>query len=176
MNAKLIFCALTVATALASSAVADEARAPRYELKRKSFASISPETRNPFWPIGWAKRRQGDLMITPSMAKFTLDPKLFNVTSIMMGPPPEAHINGRAYREGESLRGRRLSTPTITKLPPLPKIVVYRITDGLVWLACENQYISVPINHETLNEHKGDAELLNEEKDDLVPVAPLGTH
>jgi hypothetical protein len=131
---------------------------PRYELKNKSGFAVAPETRVPFWPIGWQKG--GPVAATPVTPQIQLDPEMFKVTSILLGGLPIAVINGRSYEEGQFLRLPKGSTV---------RIRVYRIGDGKVWLQAGEQILAVGLKRPELNERKGDTELLNEEKDDYSP-------
>src|SRR5262245_2725417 len=61
----------------APSAEKTEPVAP-YELKNKSkFASIDPNARAPFWPIGWVKRKTGVVQqpVAPVATKVLFDEK-----------------------------------------------------------------------------------------------------
>jgi hypothetical protein len=181
MNAKLLstiaaasFAATTVMAAEPETATAAKPAVEPYQLKKRSVCNLPADARPPFWPIGWV-HRDGPHVEAPIGPKYVLDEKNFAVTSILMGPPAIAFINGRAYEEGQFLRFKAPSqtgaptTPAATPAPATLRIRVHRITDGQVWLSCESQIITVPLKRPELNEHKAGQELLNEEKDDVVP-------
>jgi hypothetical protein len=148
----------------------------RYQLKNRSVFNFDANARPPFWPIGWV-HRAGSHEESQTGLKYVLEEKNFAVTSILMGPPAIAFINGRAYEEGQFLRQPRASAagavaparPVATGANPL-RIRVQRITDGQVWLGYDTQIIGVPLKRPELNERKGSQELLNEEKEDFGPA------
>src|ERR1041384_731552 len=109
---------------------------PKYALKNKSFFTISPETRAPFWPIGWVKRAgtPKEIREKPSV---TLDENAFSVTSILMGSPSLAVINGRAYSEGELIRMPKDSSGLRPR--------VQSINDGTVTLQYADQTLVVAL-------------------------------
>ncbi|RYD84137.1 MAG: hypothetical protein EOP84_06345 [Verrucomicrobiaceae bacterium] len=90
---------------------------------------------------------------------------MFSVTSILLGNPSLAIINGRSYGEGEYLRTSR---PSATKgaapnnaivVDPSLRVRVVRIVDGLVSLrSTDGQSLDVPMRRSELNEKKADAE------------------
>ena len=80
----------------------------------------------------------------------------FAVTSIMLGNPSLAVINARAYSEGEFIRMPKGSAPM--------KIRVQQISDGSVSLAYENQTFTVPLKRPELAAHKGEADLLSQDR------------
>ena len=144
---------------------------PRYELKNKSSFSLVAGTRAPFWPIGWVKRKSGaPVEVVNSGAKLAFDAKNFNVTSILLGPPALAVVNGRAYEEGQFLRTPRVAGAA-KSAASAPRIRVYRITDGQVWLQWEDHIINVALKRPELNDRKIEEELLNEDRDEEF-VAP----
>src|SRR5215212_3933923 len=102
---------ITLAVLLCSTALrAQEQPAgpvTKYQLKsRSSFTPVSEDARAPFWPIGWVKRTKGvAVTATRTGPAPSLDEKHFKVSSILLGNPSLAVINGRAYSEGEFLRG-----------------------------------------------------------------------
>ena len=154
----------------------------RYQLKNRSTFNLDANARPPFWPIGWV-HRDGPHQEVATGARYVLDEKNFSVTSILMGPPAIAFINGRAYEEGQFLRqprtpvaGAVAPAPPVTSGANQPRIRVQRIADGQVWLAYDTQIIGVSLKRPELNERKGGQELLNEEKEDFgpAPEAPPG--
>ena len=175
MKTQHLFSALIAAFAapalIAGEAVATDAKpaVAKYELKARSTCNLPPGTRPPFWPIGWV-HRAGPHQEAPVGPKFVLDEKNFAVTSILMGSPAIAVINGRAYEEGQFLRVK-VAAPAIGAAgTPAPRIRVQRITDGQVWLAFDTEIIGVALKRPELNERKAEQEVLNEDKEDVTLV------
>jgi len=144
------------------AAPAAPAAAPkeRYQLKTKSGFSVPEGSRAPYIPIGWVKK-DGPIMVVAQTAR--VDESGFRVTSILLGNPSLALINGRSYEEGQFLRMPRGSTV---------RVRVYRIIDGQVWLQHENSLFSVPLKRPELNEARPAEQLLNEDRD-VVPMPNL---
>lgn len=150
---------------------AEKSVPPRYELKNKSSFALVPGARPPFWPIGWVKRRTGaPVEVLSNGPKYSFDGKNFVVTSILLGPPALAVVNGRAYEEGQFLRTPRSAVAAVKTAASTPRVRVYRIADGQIWLQCEEQIISVPMKRPELSERKVEQELLNEEREDDLPT------
>ena len=148
----------TASTGTSTPPMAASSPVPRYELKRKSAFALETRARAPFWPIGWSK--QGVAPV--AMKRIDVDDEMFRVTSILVGNPSMAVINGRSYEEGQFIR--------MPKSGPQLRPRVYRIGDGQVFIQVQNQMVTVQLRRPELNEVKRDAELLNEEKDDPLPV------
>src|SRR4051812_30547834 len=90
----------------------------RYQLKKRSVCNVDANTRPPFWPIGWVHRAGPHQEVTIG-PKYALDEKNFAVTSILMGPPAIAFINGRAYEEGQFLRLPKAAAGTAAPAAPV---------------------------------------------------------
>jgi hypothetical protein len=145
------------APAAASAEAAKPAIEP-YVLKNKSSVSIPAGTRPPYWPIGW----RPDSGPAPTQApKAQVDEDYFKVTSILLGNPTLALINGRSYGEGQFIRMPKGS-------PMKPR--VYRISDGEVIIQVDQQLIHAPLKRGTLNDKPAELEMLNSEKEDTGPV------
>jgi hypothetical protein len=125
---------------------------PKYALKNKSAFTLSPETRAPFWPIGWVKRStpRGEIRERPNI---TINESAFSVTSILMGSPSLAVINGRAYSEGELVR--------MPKAGAAQRVRVQSINDGSVTLQCEDQTLVVALRRPELAERRPEVDLLD---------------
>lgn len=139
----------------------------RYELKNRSNFRIDSEARAPFWPIGWKKPKAGvAASIAESVAvdapRIQLQPGHFSVTSILMGNPPLATINGRAFEEGELL-------PVVYGTERL-RVVVRAIRDGAVWLEHEGHQIMVPIHRQELGPKR--AEQKAQATEFTIKIAP----
>ena len=138
-----------------------------YRLANISSFKCAETQRAPFWPIGWVKRAKGGTaqVDAPSAPKFVFDPKSFKVTSIMLGPPALAVINGRPYAEGEALRQPRgPAGATLPQLPPGVRVRVQRIADGEVILQCEDQMITAMVQRAELSAKKDERELNLEDR------------
>lgn len=123
-----------------------------YVLQKKSSFTLASDHRAPFWPIGWVKRAQSGPSEIAHAPKARIDESSFNVTSILVGNPSLAVINGRAYSEGELIRMPKGSAPV--------KVRVEQVTDGSVTLQCEDQRLVVPMHRPELPDHSSQAEPL----------------
>lgn len=147
----------------AAATPAPAAAAPKepYLLKTKSNFQVPEGMRAPYIPIGWVKKDiAGVVTVQPTSRP---DESSFRVTSILLGNPSLALINGRSYEEGQFLRMPRGSTV---------RVRVYRITDGQVWLQHETNLFAVPLKRAELNEARPAETLLNEDRD-IVPMPAL---
>lgn len=161
----------TAALHAEETAPATTAAPAPYQLQRKSaFTATGDEVRAPFWPIGWAKRKAGpaapEVVAQPTV---TLDEKAFKVTSILLGNPSLAIINGRTYSEGEFLRQPRAAggVPTVATTGGIPagvRVRVYRIEDGVVTFQCQEQLLPVALQRPELATRNGEEELLLEDR------------
>jgi hypothetical protein len=149
---------LSLATLLLTGASADEAaekpadKAPEkpkaYELKHRSTFTMDVTARTPFWPIGWDRSKitkpGAAVLAKAPVAKFQLKDQIgyFTVTSLLLGNPPLANINGRGYGEGEYL-------PVEVGGQPI-KIIVKQIRDGGVVLEHEGSQLFVPMKRPQL--------------------------
>ena len=145
----------------------DAPKAEGYRLENRSSFDCVETQRAPFWPIGWVKRVKGGIAQSeaPAVPKFTFDPKSFKVTSILLGPPALAVINGRPYGEGEVLKQPRGAAGTsLPQLPSAVRIRVQRITDGQVILQCEDQMLTALVQRTELSGKKDERELLLDDR------------
>ena len=126
---------------------------PKYALKNKSAFTLASETRAPFWPIGWVKRARGEVREKPKIA---INESSFLVTSILMGSPSLAVINGRAYSEGEFIR--------MPKDGAALRVRVQNINDGSVTLQCEDQTLVVALRRPQLAERRSEVDLLDPDR------------
>lgn len=151
---------------------AEPTAVPPYELQNKSsFTATSPEKRAPFWPIGWTKRKvsaAAPQVQTPVEPKVNLDDSHFKVTSILLGNPSLAIINGKTYSEGEFIRTPRVAatanTPAASTIPAGARIRVYRINDGQVVLQHQDQLITVGLKRPELVQKREEEQLLTEDR------------
>ncbi len=117
-----------------------------YELKNRSKFTLNKEARAPFWPIGWVKSKSTDPYqprvtkngVLAAQKKFEILPQHFSVTSVLVGKPALATINGRSFAEGEVL-------PVIAGNERL-RVVLKAVRDGGVWLEHGATQIYVPIH------------------------------
>ena len=151
---------LIIAGALLATSAAGWAESEKtagYELKSRSAFHSSDDARIPFWPIGFQrpKIKNDGTSAAPAVAasKIHLEPDQFSVTSILLGNPALATINGRSFEEGEVL-------PVIYGTERL-RVVVRAIRDGGVNLEYEGQHVLVPMKRPELgqkhSEKKGEA-------------------
>src|SRR4051812_8879640 len=136
----------------AAEAKPAEVKTAGYHLKNQSAFQVAPTVRAPFWPIGWAPSAKNNQPDAPAPA-IVITPDQFSVTSIMLGSPSLAVINGRTYGEGEFLKPARATKPAEGALPTravaapaLPtglRVRVNRIVDGQVILQTGTQAIAV---------------------------------
>jgi hypothetical protein len=131
-----------------------------YHLKNRSAFSAS-QPRPPFWPIGWVHH---DKTAPQEVAevKTDINAQMFSVSSILLGQPSLAVVNGRAYSEGDLLRSPRAGSKDAPKgaWPANLRVRVQKIQDGSVTFISGTQALTVPLRRPELNDHKPD-------KDDL---------
>ena len=128
----------------------------KYALKNRSTFQVRDESRAPFWPIGWVKGLDAPTKVQATVAPPALDEKSFKVTSILLGNPALAVINGRAYSEGEFLRLPKTAGPL--------RVRVQRIADGMVMLQHDKQALNVPLFRPELEPKAQELEVLNEQR------------
>lgn len=136
---KLLFLAFLLSSDFAHAEA--PAKVMPYELKHRSVVSLDKEARAPFWPIGWkrpkaASTQNRDVASTqpldaPESPKFQLTSESFSVSTILLGNPSIAIINGRSFEEGQFL-------PVLAGDQPL-KVQVRAIRDEGVWLQLDKQ-------------------------------------
>jgi hypothetical protein len=148
MNAKLPL--LVTVALLPFTAPAEEPAAPAegYTLKNRSSFSAPEDARAPFWPIGWSRKATAAAPVSaaaPVVTKAAIDPSQYKITSILLGSPSLAVINGRAYEEGEFLKTPRAKdgAPAPAAQTPQPRICVQRITDSAVVLQLGAEQVTV---------------------------------
>lgn len=151
MKTKLATIAAATLLPFATQAAEEPPAAPGYQLKNRSSFTASDETRAPFWPIGWTKRAThaaSSSADAPVAAKSTIDPNNFKITSILLGSPSLAVINGRAYEEGEYLKNPRSKdgTPAPAGQAAPLRIRVQQITDSAVVLQSGEEQATVRFN------------------------------
>ena len=152
----------TAATALLGSFHANAAPgspaapAAKYELKKKSAFTLGTDRRAPFWPIGWVRGANETHTKITEAPKQKIDEKAFAVTSILVGNPSLAVVNGRAYSEGELIRMPKGTAPV--------KVRVQRVADGSVTLQHDDQTLVIAMHRPELSEHKAEADLLTQDR------------
>ena len=145
-SAHLLLTVACTALAVACTAHAESEKSGGYELKNRSSFNVSADARIPFWPIGFtrpASRPDGAASeMRKTAAGIQIDPSNFSVTSVLLGHPALATINGRSFEEGEVLPvvhgGERL------------RVVLRAIRDGGITLQYESQQIFVPLKRPEL--------------------------
>ncbi len=141
------------AAAIATIAQAEPEKTKPYELKNRSTFTGGDDSRIPFWPIGFQRPgKSGGTVSAPAAvaSKIQLEPRHFNVTSILLGNPALATINGRSFTEGEVL-------PVIFGSERL-RVVVNRIGDGFVTLGYEGHEIQVSMRRAELGVKQAQAQ------------------
>ena len=139
---------LTIAGAalvLSAAARAESDKAKGYELKNRSSFRADGDVRIPFWPIGFQRpkiKADGTTDAPVIASKIQIEPGQFSVTSILLGNPALATINGRSFGEGEVL-------PVVFGSERL-RVVVRAIRDGGVTLDYEGRQILVPLKRPEL--------------------------
>lgn len=135
---------LTLLLSAAFAQAETVAKSERYELKRRSEISLNREARSPFWPIGWQRPKdapqqpqrvqEGTLVkqIVVEPPKLQLSSDSFIVSSVLLGHPSIAVINGRSFEEGQYL-------PVIADDQQRVKVKVRQIREQGVWLQLDNQ-------------------------------------
>jgi hypothetical protein len=109
----------------------------KLEVKNKSVFNMTPNSRSPFWPIGYKptakiSQSQGDES-GPEIA-----PSTFSVSSITLGVGKHfAIINGKIMEEGQQF-GLQIGNQTY-------QITVKTIEDGRVILSRRDSEITVPL-------------------------------
>ena len=173
MNTKLAL--LTLAASLlpfAASAADEPAASAGYQLKNRSTFTAAEDARAPFWPIGWARRVQKaepGIVAAPVVVKASLDASQFKITSILLGSPSLAVINGRAYGEGEYLKAPRVTAaagaaPVAPAAPPPARVRVQQINDGSVVLQSAEESLTVQFNRPGLAAKQSVRELSFEDR------------
>ena len=123
-----------------------------FETKNTSTFAVTPGVRNPFVPIGWK-----GAAIQQVVSKKGLAPAdAFRVSSILVGSPSLAVINGKSYEEGQMIRMPKPDPKS--KTPPV-RAKLFRIGDGVVQIQVEDQVITVPLKRGSLNEIQPDTPL-----------------
>jgi hypothetical protein len=143
--------------------VAEAAASTKYQPTTRSSCRLTPGARNPFLPIGWVKREAGQIA-APTV---TIGEDMFRVTSILLGSPSMAVINGRSYEEGQFIR--------MPKAAPQVRPRLYRIGDGKVWIQVNTQLVTVPLRRPELNEPKAEELILNEDREDEITAPTVST-
>ncbi len=142
-----------------------------YRLQRKSAFTVATEDeRAPFWPIGWVKPKVGQTVKNhaPVIPRVALNESAFKLSSILLGNPSLAIINGRTYSEGEMIRQSRAAggdaTVATSQIPAGARVRVHRIDDGRVTLQYQEQMIQVMIRRPELAERRNEQLLLSEDR------------
>lgn len=167
--------ALLASALLLSASAADESLDPnapplgKYEVKTQSTFRLDENARPPFWPIGWVKRaKEGSHTQATPVVRTELTAASFSVTSVLLGNPSLAVINGRAYGEGETIRMPKGAATKGGAPRTGPRVRVARILDGRVVLqSTDGQSIEVPLRRGQLTERKaGEEILLNDQEEE----------
>jgi len=139
-SAKFMLAAAGAAVVVCSAAHGESGKVKPYELKNRSSFHADADARIPFWPIGWKRpvvKPDGTTEAPLKAHKFELESDNFHVTSVLLGNPALATINGRSFEEGEVL-------PVVRGTERL-RVVLRAIRDGGITLDYEGQQIQVPM-------------------------------
>ena len=103
--------------------------------ERKSDFEVTEQMtkRNPFWPVGWLPGMKAKVKVETQKFNPT---EAFSITSILLGPPDLAVINGKRYETGQVI-------PTLLGTQKL-QIKIIKIQDGGVIMALGKQQFLVP--------------------------------
>ncbi len=124
--------------ALPGDTTAEEAGAPKIQLKKSSSFSMEENSRNPFWPVGWKPAAKQQTTTSTEAASPSVPASAFRVTSITLGGGTRfAIINGTPMTEGQVF-GLQMGTQTY-------QVTVKSIEDGRVILLRRDQEIEVPL-------------------------------
>lgn len=160
MIRRFAFCLFAGSLAVTAAEPASAPDPAGFHLKNRSTFTSEETTRPPFWPIGWVKQTGQSTIqsVASAPVEMKFDPDKYSVTSILLGRPSLAVINGKSYGEGEFIRNGRSKGA-----PAMAKVQVRQIADGQVILASGDQTAAIPLRRPQLSEHKSD--------DDLVPLS-----
>jgi hypothetical protein len=129
---KTTHCLLAAILLSALGASAPAADTSGLQIKNKSKFTAAESMHNPFWPIGWTKTAPVALAAVAKTGD-NISTSGFTVTSILLGNPAVAVINGRDYQEGDMIRVGGVKT----------NIEVVAIRDGEVVMRSGNSQIKV---------------------------------
>ena len=157
---------------IVSASAADDSLDPNapplgnYEVKVQSTFALPDDARRPFWPIGWVKpSATPDQPQVQPMKVAPLSPDDFSVTSVLLGNPSLAVINGRAYGEGETIRMPKAAADKGAAGKARGRVRVARILDGRVVLqSTDGQSVEVTLRRGKLQDRKPEEELLKDEE------------
>lgn len=156
----LRFSLLTLSLSCSLGWAEDAAKTEPYALKNRSIFTLATETRAPFWPIGWVRPKDGAPKekggpAGPVIQQIQLTAESFSLTSVLLGNPSLATINGRSFEEGEFI-------PVVAGEQRL-RVQVRAIREQGVWLQLDKQNpVLVPMPRgemrakPAVNENRGD--------------------
>jgi hypothetical protein len=129
----------------ASNPTVSKALADELKLQEHSSGFVKPEgDRNPFWPVAW---KPGDKPVEQKKEVTKVNPlEIFNISSILLGPPDLVIINGKRYETGQVI-------PVAVGENRL-EFQILKIQDGGVVMRVGNQQFVLPkrrINPDSAN-------------------------
>ena len=129
----------TAATAASAEGTKPEQGPATIELKNRSSFALEPNSRNPFWPIGWKPVAKQTTSGTEQATGPEISPTAFVISSIIMdqGSRRFAIINGKPMQEGQVF-GLQMGSQVY-------QITVKTIEDGQVILQRRDQEFAVPL-------------------------------
>jgi hypothetical protein len=129
---------------------------PAYELRKRSVCELPDGFRSPFLPVGWKRPVETGTAQAPIAAGGFAETD-FSLTSVLLGAPSLAVINGRSYSEKEYLRLPK-------ELQAKGKVQVVRIGDGLVVLQAGSQQLTIPQRRSDLPAKRPELEVISPDR------------
>ena len=156
---------LTVAAvAVSALAQAEPEKKKGYELKNRSAFHTQEDARIPFWPFGFVRPPKGYVAPVTAVSKIRIDPNQFNLTSVLLGNPALATINGHAFAEGEVL-------PVVYGNERL-RVVLRTVRDGGVTLDYDGQQIFVAMKRPELVPRQTQQQSSSQSSEFVIPIGP----
>jgi hypothetical protein len=129
---------------------------PPYELRRRSVCELPDGFRSPFLPPGWKRPVEPGVVPGP-VAVASFSEKDFQLTSVLLGSPSLAVINGRSYSEGEYMK-----MPVAQR--GLGRVQVVKIGDGSAVLQAGGRPLTIRQRRSDLPAGRPELELINPDR------------
>jgi hypothetical protein len=129
---------------------------PAYELRRRSVCELPDGFRSPFLPPGWKRPVEPGGAAGPVVIA-SFSEKDFQLTSVLLGSPSLAVINGRSYSEGEYVK-----MPAAQR--GLGRVQVVRIGDGSAVLQAGGRQLTIRQRRSDLPAGRPELEVLNPDR------------
>ena len=151
-----LLCCSVLCGGAAHAAPEPGASVPAYELRRRSVCELPDGFRSPFLPLGWKRPVDASSVPVP-VAAAAFSEKDFQLTSVLLGSPSLAVINGRSYSEGEYVK-------TTAAQRGLGRVQVQKIGDGLVVLQTGGRQLTIRQRRSDLPAGRPELEVLNPDR------------